>query len=80
MLDSAAACAVHSTLPAGRGYTSLDLIVKFLRGITLNTGEIRAHGRVLNSGRRTALGEAELVDSEGRPLAHAISTCLLLDI
>jgi uncharacterized protein (TIGR00369 family) len=80
LLDSAAGCAVHSTLPAGRGYTSLDLSVKFIRGVTTRTGKITAHGQVLHSGRRTALAESQLKDSTGRLIAHATSTCMLFDV
>ncbi|OIJ66417.1 PaaI family thioesterase [Streptomyces mangrovisoli] len=77
LLDSAAGCAVQSTLPAGTGYTSLDLSVKFLRRITVDTGRVRAVGTVVNGGRRTALAQAELLDADDRLLAHATSSCLL---
>ncbi|MEU9389940.1 PaaI family thioesterase [Streptomyces sp. NPDC048324] len=80
MLDSAAGCAVQSTLPQGMGYTSLDLTVKFLRPVTVDTGKVRAVGSVLNSGRRTALAEARLLDSADRLLAHATSSCMLFPI
>lgn len=80
LLDSAAGCAVQSTLPRGTGYTSLDLTVKFLRPITVETGRVRAVGRVVNSGRRTALAEAQLLDSADRLLAHATSSCLLFSV
>ncbi|MEU6572449.1 PaaI family thioesterase [Streptomyces sp. NPDC046805] len=77
LLDSAAGCAVHSTLPPGMGYTSLDLTVKFLKRITVDTGRVRAIGTVLNRGRQTALAEARLVDANDRLLAHATSSCML---
>ncbi|MFJ5531782.1 PaaI family thioesterase [Streptomyces sp. NPDC093261] len=77
LLDSAAGCAVHSTLPQGMAYTSLDLTVKFLRPVTVDTGEVRAVGTVLSSGRRTALAQAQLLDSADRLLAHATSSCVL---
>jgi uncharacterized protein (TIGR00369 family) len=80
LLDSAAGCAVQSILPAGMGYTSLDLTVKFLRAVTVDTGKVRAVGAVLNSGRRTALAQAELRDSTDRLLAHATSSCLLFPV
>ncbi|MFJ9903445.1 PaaI family thioesterase [Streptomyces sp. NPDC101152] len=80
MLDSAAGCAVQSTLPRGMGYTSLDLTVKFLRPITADTGKIRAVGAVLNGGRRTALAEARLLDPADRLLAHATSSCMLFPV
>ncbi|MET9225867.1 PaaI family thioesterase [Lentzea sp. NPDC003310] len=78
MLDTAAGCAVHSTLPAGTGYTSLDLAVRFLRPITTDTGTVTCVGSVVQQGRRTALAEARLVDGAGRLLATATSTCLIL--
>jgi uncharacterized protein (TIGR00369 family) len=79
LLDSAAGCAVHTTLAAGVGYTSLDLAVKFLRSMTPDGGEVRAIGTVVHSGRRTALAEAKMVDSKGRLLATATSSCLILN-
>jgi uncharacterized protein (TIGR00369 family) len=78
LLDSAAGCAVHSTLPAGIGYTSLDLAVRFLRPVSMRSGTLRCEGRVLHAGSRTALAEARLTDRSGRLLAHATSTCLLV--
>ncbi|WP_329360958.1 PaaI family thioesterase [Streptomyces sp. NBC_01483] len=80
LLDSAAGCAVQSVLPQGTGYTSLDLNVKFLRPVTVDTGKVRAVGTVLNSGRRTALAQAELFDSRDRLLAHTTSSCLLFPV
>lgn len=80
LLDSAAGCAVQSTLPRGTGYTSLDLTVKFLRPVTVETGRVRAVGRVVSSGRRTALAEAQLFDTADRLLAHATSSCLLFPV
>ena len=60
LLDSALGCAVHSTLEAGVGYTSLDLSVKFLRRLTADSGTARAVGHVVHSGRSTALARVEL--------------------
>ena len=80
MLDSAAGCAVHTTLPAGWGYTSLDLSTRFLRPVTVDSGLLRCEGTVLNRGRTTALAEARLLDEAGRLVAHATSTCLLFPI
>ncbi|MBZ3901169.1 PaaI family thioesterase [Streptomyces griseiscabiei] len=80
LLDSAAGCAVQSTLPRGMAYTSLDLTVKFLRRITVDTGTVRAIGTVVSGGRRTALAQARLVDASDRLLAHATSSCLLFPV
>jgi uncharacterized protein (TIGR00369 family) len=78
LLDSAMGCAVHSLLPAGVGYTTLELKVNFLRAMTRDTGPVRAEGKVLHAGSRTALAEARLLDAAGKLLAHATSTCLIL--
>lgn len=80
LLDSAAGCAVHTTLAKGVGYTSLDLSTRFLRPMTVDTGKVRAIGTVLTRGRRTALAEAGLYDANDRLLAHATSTCMLFDL
>jgi uncharacterized protein (TIGR00369 family) len=77
LLDTAAACAVHTTLPAGQGYTSLDLNVRFLKAITTESGLLRCVGTVLSRGRSTALGEAKLYDGADRLVAHATSTCMI---
>lgn len=78
VLDSVCGCAVHSTLPAGVGYTSLEIKVSFLRPITAETGPVTAHGWVTRRGRSVAFAEADIRDSSGRVLATASSTCLVI--
>jgi uncharacterized protein (TIGR00369 family) len=80
LLDTAAGCAVHSTLPAGVGYTSLDLTTKFLRPVTVDSGRLRCEGTVLSRGRTTALAEARLFNAADRLVAHATSSCLIFDL
>lgn len=70
---------MHRTLPAGVFYTSLDLNVKFLRPVTVGSGQLRCEGNVVQRGRRTALAEARLTDGTGRLVAHATSTCLIFE-
>jgi uncharacterized protein (TIGR00369 family) len=77
LLDTACGCSVHSTLGVGEGYTSLDLTVKFLRPVTVDSGVLRAVGTVIQRGRRTALAEAQLHDASGRLVAHATSSCMI---
>jgi uncharacterized protein (TIGR00369 family) len=79
LLDTAAGCAVHSMLPAGIGYTSLDLVTRFLRPVTVASGALRCEGTVLSRGRTTALAEARLTDGKGRLVAHATSSCRLFE-
>jgi uncharacterized protein (TIGR00369 family) len=80
LLDSAAGCTVHSTLPAGVGYTTLDLTIKYLRPVTVRSGLLRAEGGMLSKGRRTALAQAQLFDEREALVAHATSSCLLFDM
>jgi uncharacterized protein (TIGR00369 family) len=78
LMDSAMGCAVHSTLPAGAGYGTLELKVNYLRQITVQTGRLRCEATLLHAGRTTALAEARLTDAQGRLLAHGTSTCIIL--
>ncbi|SEB47826.1 uncharacterized domain 1-containing protein [Nocardioides exalbidus] len=78
MLDTGAGCAVHSTLAVGELYTSVDLTVKFLRPVTVDSGLLTCEGTVIQRGRRTALAQAQLTDGAGRLVAHATSTCLIM--
>ncbi len=77
MLDSVIGCAVHTTLPAGVGYSSAELKVSFLRAIHGDTGPIRAVGRVVKEGSRIAFAEGEIRDSAGKLLATASGTCVI---
>jgi uncharacterized protein (TIGR00369 family) len=80
LLDSAMGLAVHSTLPPGSGYTTLEFKISFIRGMSKDTGPIRTEGRTLNVGRRAATAEARITDANGRLLAHATTTCLVFEI
>ncbi len=79
LLDSALGCAVHTTLPAGVGYTSLGLEAKFVRPITRDTGRVRCEADVLYRGRKQATAEARLTAVEsGKLLAHGQATLMIL--
>jgi uncharacterized protein (TIGR00369 family) len=78
LLDSACGIATHSKLAPGQGYTTLELKVAYHRAMTANTGRVRAVGTVTSFGRRVAFAEAKLTDGEGRLLASASSTLLVI--
>ncbi len=78
LLDSVAGSAVHTTLPAGVGYTTVSLNTSFLRPVRADTGALRAEGTLLRAGRSLALSEAKLVDTDGAMYGHAISNCMIL--
>jgi uncharacterized protein (TIGR00369 family) len=80
LLDSALGCAVHTTLPAGVGYTSLGLEAKFVRPVTRDTGRVLCEANVLYRGRKQATAEAKLTAAEsGKLLAHGVGTCMILE-
>ena len=78
LLDSAMGCAVHSTLPAGVGYTTLEIKVNFVRAMTAETGRVRCEAKVIHVGGRTATAEGRIVDESGKLYAHGTTTCLVL--
>jgi uncharacterized protein (TIGR00369 family) len=78
LLDSACGCAVHSKLAAGDSYTTLELKIAYHKAITEKTGAVRAEARVLSFGRRVAFSEGKLMDKDGRLLASATSTLLII--
>src|SRR4051812_38881694 len=80
LLDSAMGLAVHTALPAGSGYTTLEFKISFIRGMTRDTGPVRTEGRTMNVGRRAATAEARITDANGRLLAHATTTCLVFEM
>lgn len=77
LLDSCMACAVHSTLAAGQGYTTIEFKVTFVRPMTTETGPVRAIGEVINVGRRLGASQGRLVDANGKVLAHGTTSCMI---
>ena len=80
LLDSALGCSVHTTLPVGRGYTTLEFKVNLVRALSDKVPLVRAVGRVVHRGRQVTTSEATLVGHDGKLYAHASTTCLLFDI
>jgi uncharacterized protein (TIGR00369 family) len=80
LLDTVAGCAVHSTLPQGVGYTSIELKVNYLRAVHATSGPLTAIGRVVKPGRRVAFAEGEVLDAQGRSVATASSSLLVFPL
>jgi uncharacterized protein (TIGR00369 family) len=78
LLDSAMGCSFHTTLPAGTGYTTVELKVNFLKSVTAKSGALRAEGHVIHSGSRVATVDARLLDHDLKLYAHATSTLMIL--
>lgn len=77
LCDSAMGCAIHSLLPAGAGYTTLEFKVNFVRPLTRDTGRVVCEGRTIHVGGRVATAEARVVDAAGTLYAHATTTCMV---
>ncbi len=80
LLDTVAGCAVHTTLPQGFAYTSIELKVNYLRAVHASSGPLTAIGRVVKPGRRVAFAEGEVLDAQGRTVATASSSLLVFPI
>lgn len=80
LLDSCMACAVQTTLPAGKGYTTVEYKITILRPAFEDTPPLRAVGTVVTSGRRIATATGEMVDPDGKLYATGTTTCLVFDL
>lgn len=80
ILDSAVACAIHSTLPAGKSYTTLEIKVNMIRALTKDIPLVRAEANTIHVGRQTATAEGRIVGPDGKLYAHATTTCLIFDM
>lgn len=77
ILDSALALSTFSTIEADQAFTTVDIRVNYLRPLTVETGEVRAEGRVIQGGRRLAYCEARLTDKDGKLICHGTGSCLI---
>jgi len=77
LLDSAMGCAVHSTLPAGASYTTLEIKVNYIRPMSAETGLVRCEAKTIHVGGRTATAEGKVVDAKGKLYAHGTTTCII---
>jgi uncharacterized protein (TIGR00369 family) len=80
LLDSAMGCAVHSVLPQGRAYTTLEIKVNYVRALKHDTGRVQAIANVIHLGGKVATAEGKIVDAAGKLYAHGTTTCLLGDV
>jgi uncharacterized protein (TIGR00369 family) len=79
LLDSCMGCAVHSTLPIGQAYTTLELKVNLVKPLTVHTSSVVAEGEVLTSGRRVATASGRILGPDGTLYAHGTTTCLIFE-
>ena len=80
LLDSAMGCAVHTLVPKGQGFTTLEIKVNYVRPMFDNTGEVRCEAAVINMGKTVATADGKLLDGKGRLIAHGTTTCMIFDM
>ncbi|HXZ00097.1 MAG TPA: PaaI family thioesterase [Stellaceae bacterium] len=78
VLDSVMGLAVLSRLPLGSRFSSLEIKINFVRGITAETGTLLAEGKIVHPGAKISTSEARLVDRQGKLYAHGSSTCIVI--
>ena len=77
LLDTAMACAVHTTLAAGESYSTIELKSVFVRAVQADTGRLRAEGKLLHAGNRVAHADGRIFDATGRLVAYGSESCLI---
>ena len=78
ILDSAMACAVMTTLPAGKIQTTLEFKVNIIRSIPIGV-TVDALGTVEHSGKSTGVAVGSLVDvKSGKLYASSSTTCIIM--
>lgn len=60
LLDTVMGCAVHTTLGAGEGYTTIDMQTTFVQAVFEKSGVRRAEGKLLHRGSRVASSEGKI--------------------
>jgi uncharacterized protein (TIGR00369 family) len=75
---SALGYAVLTVLPAGRGFTTLDLHVRFVRAVTVAVSRLRVEAQVTHAGNRTVTAEGRIVGPDGKVYATGTTSCLVL--
>ena len=74
LLDFAAGAAVQTRLPAGVGYSSIEIKVSFLKAIRSSDEEIEIRGEALRVGRQVAFAQAHARNERGELVGHAPSS------
>jgi uncharacterized protein (TIGR00369 family) len=79
LLDTALGCAINSTMPVGRRFTTLELKINLTRPLTKEVGPLRCEAWVVHVGGRTATSEGRILDEAGKLFAHGSTTCIVVE-
>jgi uncharacterized protein (TIGR00369 family) len=78
LADAALSGAVMTVCPAGGCFASLDLKVNYLRPVAPDGGTLTARAVLVHRGRTMTVASAELFNEEGKRIALATSSSMLL--
>ena len=78
MAEAAMGAAVYSSLGAGEVFGTLDMNIRFTRPALINSGDLTVHAEVQHHGRRLRIASAELTNAEGKRVAMATSSALVV--
>jgi uncharacterized protein (TIGR00369 family) len=78
LADAALSGAVLTTVPAGSSFAPLDLKVNYLRPVVPDGSLMTAHAKLVHRGRSMAVATAELFNGDGKKIAVATSSSMLL--
>jgi uncharacterized protein (TIGR00369 family) len=79
LLDTALGCAINTTTPAGKRFTTVELKVNLTRPLTTAANPLRCEGKVIHVGGRTAISEARITGGDGKLYAHGTTTCIVVE-
>jgi uncharacterized protein (TIGR00369 family) len=78
LADCAMTMSVASTVPAATAYSPLDMKIYYLRPARPDGRDLTARARVTHRGRTIAVVTCEIVDVDGRVMAQASGSVLIL--
>jgi uncharacterized protein (TIGR00369 family) len=78
LAEAALSAAIQTTVPAATALAPIDVKLNYLRPLAADGRPARARGRVLHLGRRLAVASSEVQDADGKAVALATGSAMLL--
>jgi acyl-CoA thioesterase len=77
LIDSAVGLALCTMIDHGSVITTINLQVNFLA--PAKPGSLTARGRIIHKGKRTAVGDCQVSDEDGKLVSKGTATYLILE-
>jgi uncharacterized protein (TIGR00369 family) len=78
LADTALACAIQTTVPAGAALAMIDLKVNYLRPVRPDDRELVGTGKLAHRGQTIAVATAEVTNEDGKQVALATGSAMIL--